>query len=368
MSTPFQRIVFGGIGALYIGYREFDRAAGVRTYPLPKEDFQKRSLGAQRIKWDFDKPTRSIELLATDENVLALTEEASKRSLALKAGDQGVTDYLSGEQGHIYFHVTCSLVVAAMFRPWLADITSYSPLRAMLSMFPPFGGEVPEVPKLGDNPVDEYGIGTRTPEQEDAQSKAIVDYRASRLRSNSPLSGIIALGNVFVTGSNCKIASNSRFVVRYMVMSTTDLHPLDGRVLWVLAYDKLAGTTMLYAVGAGRNSMPVLDRMNNHTAGHVFSTMHTSFAKALTVAEAGGGMKRLTDGVADRNVSRELLLAEGDNALAARRAMALTFDMFSRMIALMRRVGGTDIVDVPTTIDTTEQDVITLPTPKELTE
>jgi hypothetical protein len=367
MSTPFQKIIIGTMAAAYISYRNFDRAAGVKTYPLPKDQFQTRSLGAKRIKWDFDKPTRSIELLATDENVLALTKEAAARSLAFESGQQGATDYLVGGQYHTYLHVTCTMAVSAMFKPWLADRVSYAPLRALLSMFPPFGGEVPEVPRLGDNPVDEYGIGVLTPDQEDAQYRAMVEYRKDRLKSNIPLSGTIGLGNVFVAASHCKIASNDQFVVRYVMMSTTTLHPLDGRVLWVHVYDKLAGTTMFFAIGAGRNELPFIDRMNNHTAGHVFSTMHSSFAKALNMAEESGGVKRLTDGVADRGLSQEL--TKGDKVLAARRTMASTFDLFSRMIALMRQMAGMEVVDVPSTTDTTdttEQDVLSLSVPKEL--
>jgi len=349
-------------------YHEFDRIARVRTHPMPKADFAKLSLGANLMKWgDLKKPTVSVvEVTAEPQKILQLTELAFERGTTLEPEMQGWTEFLTGEAYHAYQHFTRAHPVPAMFQSLFADTTSYLPLRGLLSLFPLFGGEVPSVPKLTDNLVDDYGIGALSPSEEYAHDQAIVEFRTSRMKSNAPLSGPIALGNVFVTASNCGIVSNERYVVRYALMNTTDLHALDGRVMWVLAYDKTACTTMFFAVGAGQHSLPFLDRMNNHTAGLVFSVMHHSFAKMLKVAEKSGGMKRLTDGVSEFALSKEQLLAEGDKDLGRRRGMAGAFDGFSRMVALMRQMGGMDVVDVPPSPETGDQDGLALVAPKDL--
>lgn len=234
------------------------------------------------------------------------------------------------------------------FQSLWADASSYLPFRALLSMFPPSGGEVPDRPKLSDSLTDDYGIGALSPIEESAKDQAIIDYRTKRM------------GNVFVTASDCGIVSNDRFIARYALMNTTSLHVFDGRVFWLDIYDKATGKTTCVAIGAGQNTLPLVDLMNPHVAGLVFSVMHHSRATMLQVAEAHGGQKFLTDGVSGFPQSRELLLAEADKALGARRAMATTFDLFSRLIAQVRRTVGMEVVGAPPSAENAEVEELSI--------
>lgn len=346
MTTPFMKFlgtVGAGIATVFIAYNKIDDAADVTTYPYPKEEFGTRSTGGDLLQWDVDKPVKAVEDLANDPfKVMQLAEIVAPRARRIEG--YGETDYLSGQAGHAYFHVSKSQPVPKKLIPLFTDLKSYLPLRGLLSMFPPFGGEVPQVARV--NRYLDYTFDETNPIDDSDADRAVIEYRNERMATNVPLSGAIQLGNVFVKASHCNLIANERFVVRYVMMNTSELHALDGRVLWMQAYDIENESTFFYSVGAGRHSIPFIDKVNNHTAGLVFSVMHRSLASMLHIADQQG-VARITDGVSSFAWSKERLLADHDKALAARRALAASFDVFSRSIALARMVEGMDIVDVP---------------------
>ncbi|WP_141725394.1 hypothetical protein [Micromonospora pallida] len=333
-----------------ISMRYFDLFTGIKIRKHQRDRFHTASLGSSIIKWDYDNPEQSVRDLTANngEKVMEFVKEATPYSKKEKRlGATGFTDCLSGEKFHMYTHVSNAVPVPVPFQSPFANIKSWMPFRALLSVFPPVGGEVPEVSRLGHVVIDD-SMAEGDLSKEIERDNALIEYRQKRLTENVPVSGPIALGNVFVKASRASILENDQYVVRYSLMSTSDVHALDGEALWMQVYDKSDKTTTFMAVGGGRNNVPGLDKLNNRTAGLVFSTMHHTFGALMgAIAKSNTGVLELTNGVPGIAWSQSVQLLRDNPVLGTRRGLAAGFDVGSRVLAMVRQYKGMNVVDVP---------------------
>lgn len=328
----------------------FDMVTGIKIRSYRRDRFHLDSIGSSIVKWNYDNPEQAVrELTANDgEGVMKFVEVAAPYSKKpRKLGASGFTDCLVGQKFHMYAHVSNAVPVPGPFQKIFTNIRSWLPFRGLLSVFPPFGGEVPDIARFShlvtDDPLTETNLAL-----EWERDKQIIEYRQKRLTDDIPVSGPIALGNVFVKGSRGNIREDDRYVVRYALMSTSELHALDGEALWMQVYDKTDQTTTFMAVGGGRNNLWGIDKLNNRTAGLVFSTMHHTFGALMgTVAKSSNGVRELTDGVPGIAWSQSLQLLRDNPALGTRRGLAGGFDVLSRVVAMMRRGAGMHVIDSP---------------------
>ncbi|BCL15123.1 hypothetical protein GCM10017556_28620 [Micromonospora sagamiensis] len=327
----------------------FDLVTGITVRSYRRDRFHTASIGSSIVKWNYDNPEQAIRDLTANngEAVMKFVEAAAPYSKKPgRLGSSGVTDCLVGEGFHMYTHVSNAVPVPAPFQPVFGNIRSWLPFRAMLSVFPPAGGEVPDLPRFGRLLIDDPLAEDLTREWE--HDHEIVEYRQKRLTGDVPVSGPVALGNVFVKASRATILDGPRYTVRYSLMSTSELHALDGEALWMQVYDKTDHTTAFLAVGGGRDNLWGIDKLNNRTAGLVFSTMHHTFGALMgSVAKSSDGVRELTDGVPGIAWSQSLQLLRDNPALGTRRGLAGGFDVLSRVVALMRRGAGMNVVDSP---------------------
>lgn len=347
-----------GLGLL-LGYKNFDRLSGVDTASFDSEEFPDKSIGGTEVNWpktitDDSAPNiKAIEQFhRNDEAQFKFAEKVAVQ----KRPRYGLSHYLRGKLGHAYTYTSNPIDVPELFQPIFADNKSNLPARGMLSMFAPHAGEVPNIVRISDF-EDSSDIGGNLIQQfnrESERDSAIVDLRSKRMRENAPVEGDVALGNAYVRASGSRIIENERFVIRSIMMSTSEVHPLDGRALWMQIYDKADKTATFCAVGAGRNSSNFMDRMNDKTAGHVFSVMHNSFGRAMRFAAKQGGVPKITDAITPEgwSLTGDLMsssfqdLDHDDQVLLARRSMATTFDSQARTFAMLRMIRGMEITDV----------------------
>ncbi|WBB79013.1 hypothetical protein O7606_22935 [Micromonospora sp. WMMD882] len=329
----------------------FDKLTGVAIRGYRRDTFHLDSIGAPVIRWDYKDPEESVRKLTANngEGVEKLVDEAVPRSKKENSlGKAGVTDCLVGEDFHMYTHVSNAVPVPSPFRGVFGDVRTWLPFRALLSVFPPVGGEVPRVARFGQFAVDDAAAEGDHLAKEWENDRELVEYRQKRLTEDVPVSGPVALGNVFVKASRAAIRENTKYVMRYSLMSTSDVHALDGEALWIQVYDKTDHTTTFLAVGGGRNNLWGIDKLNNRTAGLVFSTMHHTFGALMaSFAKNSDSLRSLTNGVTGISWSQSAHLMRENPMLGSRRDIAGGFDVFSRLVALMRRGAGMHVVDSP---------------------
>ncbi|MEU4565872.1 hypothetical protein [Micromonospora sp. NPDC023956] len=335
---------------LQVSLYQFDLATGIKIRSYQRDRFHTASLGSSVIKWNYDNPEQAVRDLTANngEKVMEFVKEATPYSKeSNKLGASGFTDCLSGEKFHMYTHVSNAVPVPTLFQPLFGNTRSWMPLRGLLSVFPPSGGEVPQVPRISQPVIDDSSANSDL-SKEFEHDKALVEYRQKRWAENVPVSGPIALGNVFVKASQGNIVENDLYVVRYSLMSTSDVHALDGEALWMQVYDKRDKTTSFMAVGGGRNNVWGIDKLNNRTAGLVFSTMHHTFGALMgAFAKSNKNVPELTTGVTGIAWSQSLQLLRDNPALGIRRGLASGFDVGSRLMAMVRQGAGMNVVDSP---------------------
>ncbi|OZV80179.1 hypothetical protein CA850_15905 [Micromonospora echinospora] len=335
---------------LQLSLSQFDLATGVKIRTYQRDRFHTASLGSSVINWNYENPEQSVRDLTAGngEKVMEFVKEATPYSKKpKKLGASGFTDCLSGEKFHMYTHVSNAVAVPTPFQPLFGDIRSWMPFRALLSVFPPSGGEVPQVPRISQPVIDDSSANSDL-SKEFEHDRALAEYRQKRLTENVPVSGPIALGNVFVKASQANVLESDLYVVRYSLMSTSDVHALDGEALWMQVYDKSDKTTTFMAVGGGRNNVWGLDKLNNRTAGLVFSTMHHTFGALMgAFAKSNADVLKLTNGVTGIAWSQSLQLLRDNPALGIRRGLSSGFDVGSRLMAMIRQGAGMNVVDSP---------------------
>ena len=147
------------------------------------------------------------------------------------------------------------------------------------------------------------------------------------------------------------IIETDTHIIRVAEMNALlDWHILRGPAFWAQVYDKSDHTVSFQAVGAGKNSLPGVDKANNHLAGLVFGTMHETYGYVMEeAAKTLKDVRPLTEGTGDLLGPLLRSLARQRPDLAKRRSLAAALDSFSQTGMLLR--GGMESVFGPDSLE-----------------
>lgn len=339
-----------------------DGFSRVRTYGYTRASFLKHSYACHLIKWSESEPCewrdaqRRIHYLTEHpEEIAGLSSYAIKTAADAGTlqtfGKFGRTDFVRDIRGHIFVYLSGLREVPKEFRDTFANPDNWWPLRAQLSFFPGGGSEVPDVAALSEigepNILDE-ALHTEERSQRELTLDQVRNYRQRLIeRHDLPVSGLIQLGRAQVQASRAGVIANGRFVTRYVLMSTTSWHVLDGDALWLQAYDLATNQVTFIAAGVGCNPQQVVDDLNNHICGLIFGTKLHGFAAGLELSAGNKLTEVPMCGSSVENGSAEEQLGSFDEELGSARRLALLLDCAVPLGALTRLAMGPNVVTSP---------------------
>lgn len=351
-------------------WKRVSRAAGshidgfsrVRTYGYDRVDFLEHSYAGRLIRWPDSEPyawrdaQRGIHYLTEHlegiENLSSCAIKTATDSQTLQAfGKFGRTDFVQDIRGHTFVYFSGLREVPMRFRDTFADPDNWWPLRAQLSFFPGGGSEVPDeaaLPEIGESSILDEALGTEGRSRREFTLDQVRDYRQRLIdRHDLPISGLIQLGRAQVQASRAGVIANGRFVARYVLMSTTSWHVLDGEALWLQVYDLATDQVIFIAVGAGCNTQQAVDDLNNHICGLVFGTTLHGFVAGLQLSAGDNPTQAPTHRDPVENRPAEEQLKSFDEELDSARRFARFLDCAVPLGALARLTQGTNVVTSP---------------------
>src|SRR5215470_13271054 len=224
-----------------------DGFSRVRTYGYGRAGFLEHSYACHLIGWSESEPyewwdaqQRIHHLTAHPDEIANLSsyaiETATEPQILQTFGKFGRTDFVRDIRGHIFVYLSGPREVPVEFRDAFADPDNWWPLRAQLGFFPGGGSEVPDeaaLPGFEEPSLLDDAFTTEDRNRWELTLDQVRNYRHRRIeRHDLPISGLIQLGRAQVQASRAGVIANGRFVARYVLMSTTSWHMLDGDALW----------------------------------------------------------------------------------------------------------------------------------------